>query len=219
MRNRAQPFLRVSLPQTATVLSAEVGGEAVKLAQGADGTRVPLLRPGFRPNGSYAVSFVYMDARQPLAKKGRADLALPKMDVPVSLVEWEMFVPDRYEVKRFDGNAMLLPPSMSASVDSVGRGVEGGVPGGVAGGVVGGIPATPPQVAEREEPAETRDVQKGARQQAQNAPSQNVFNVQRRVAGVLPVRIDVPRAGVAYRFVRPLVLDETTSVSFEYKAR
>ena len=54
---------------------------------------------------------------------------------------------------------------------------------------------------------------------AQAAPSQNVFNLQRRVVGVLPVRIDVPRAGAAYRFVRPLVLDETTSVSFDYRTR
>jgi hypothetical protein len=56
------------------------------------------------------------------------------------------------------------------------------------------------------------------KQQAQ-APSQNVFNLQRRVSGVLPVRIDVPRAGVAYYFARPLVLDEPTMVSFEYKTR
>ena len=54
---------------------------------------------------------------------------------------------------------------------------------------------------------------------AQAAPSQNVFNLQRRVVGVLPVRIDVPRAGTAYRFVRPLVLDEATNVSFEDRAR
>jgi hypothetical protein len=36
---------------------------------------------------------------------------------------------------------------------------------------------------------------------------------------VLPVRIDVPRAGLAYRFARPLVLDETTEVTFEYRTR
>jgi hypothetical protein len=51
------------------------------------------------------------------------------------------------------------------------------------------------------------------------APSQNVFNLQRRIAGVLPVRIDVPRAGAAYRFVRPLVFDEPTRVSFDYRTK
>ena len=53
----------------------------------------------------------------------------------------------------------------------------------------------------------------------QQAPSQNVVNMQRKVAGVLPVRIDVPRAGTSYRFVRPLVLDEQTTVSLRYKRR
>jgi hypothetical protein len=43
-----------------------------------------------------------------------------------------------------------------------------------------------------------------------NTTSQNVFNLQRRVAGILPVGVDVPHAGKSYRFVRPLVLDEET---------
>jgi hypothetical protein len=53
----------------------------------------------------------------------------------------------------------------------------------------------------------------------QQAPSQNVVNMQRKVAGVLPVRIDVARAGSSYRFVRPLVLEEQTTVSLRYKRR
>jgi hypothetical protein len=53
----------------------------------------------------------------------------------------------------------------------------------------------------------------------QNAASANVVNLQRRVAGVLPVAIDVPRAGTSFSFVRPLVLDEETKVTFTYKSR
>jgi hypothetical protein len=57
-------------------------------------------------------------------------------------------------------------------------------------------------------------------QQAQlNAPSSNVFNLQRRVAGILPVHVDVPRSGKSYRFVRPLVMGEETKISFQYKAK
>ena len=52
-----------------------------------------------------------------------------------------------------------------------------------------------------------------------NVPSQNVFNLQRRVAGILPVHVDVPRSGKSYRFVRPLVLDEETKITFQYKSR
>ena len=65
---------------------------------------------------------------------------------------------------------------------------------------------------ERRNDARTEDA-------VQQAPSQNIVNMQRKVAGVLPVRVDVPRAGTSYRFVRPLVLSEETSVSFRYKRK
>ena len=48
-------------------------------------------------------------------------------------------------------------------------------------------------------------------------PSVNVQNLQRRAAGVLPVHIDVPRAGKSHVFVRPLVVDEETSLTFRYR--
>jgi hypothetical protein len=54
---------------------------------------------------------------------------------------------------------------------------------------------------------------------AQNAASANVLDLQKRVAGVLPVRVDVPRAGNSYRFARALVLDEETKVTFSYKTK
>jgi hypothetical protein len=52
-----------------------------------------------------------------------------------------------------------------------------------------------------------------------NAPSANVFSLQRRVAGILPVHVDVPRSGKSYRFVRPLVLEEETRITFQYKSK
>ncbi len=52
-----------------------------------------------------------------------------------------------------------------------------------------------------------------------NANSQNVFNLQRRVAGILPVAVEVPRSGKSYRFVRPLVMEEETRITFQYKSR
>ena len=74
-------------------------------------------------------------------------------------------------------------------------------------------------------PTGGRDIHKieeQARKSAQaqlNMPSQNVFNLQRRVAGILPVRVDVPRSGKSYRFVRPLVLQEETKITFQYRSR
>jgi hypothetical protein len=50
-------------------------------------------------------------------------------------------------------------------------------------------------------------------------PSQNVVNLQRRAAGVLPIRVDVPRAGTSHQFVKPLVIDQAATVTFKYKRR
>jgi hypothetical protein len=53
----------------------------------------------------------------------------------------------------------------------------------------------------------------------ETAATSNVWKLQRRVAGVLPVTIEVPREGTSHRFVRPLVLDEETTIELRYKRR
>jgi len=319
VKNQAQPFLKVDLPSGASIVSADVAGEKVKPVQGSDGARVPLLRPGFRPTCSYVVSFVFLHSGAPFAKKGGSDLSLPKMDVPINLLQWEVFLPDRYKVKGFGGDALSISslPSSVANLadDEQGLGFATGAgyapsanardfklsmlaPGQVGGivvdrmgavisgarvtvlhidtgttssattdgegrWVVANIPSGPIKItvaatgfnshvqninydAARPLPlsfnlnlgavGEVVEVQaqsiyslpnsaqiaKEARKRAQQeerAASGNVTNLQRRVAGVLPVAVDVPRAGNSYRFVRPLVLDEETTVTFSYKAK
>ena len=319
VQNRAQPFLKVALPAGATMVSVEVAGEPAKPMTGADGTRVPLLRPGFRPNGSYRVAFVYLHAGTPFLRKGDMQMTLPKMDIPVGIVEWELFVPERYSARATDGNVIdraAFPSAIEAigselyrvavgTGSATGRGVGGAV-GGVSGGVAGDITVMghaglPGQIRGRATDAagavvpgvtitfnvgsfrhaavtgadgtyllsglpsgaatitaqlagfrtasrsfnfdqtakqvdfvmsvaaieetvtvsanspqvqpKTRDAQKAA------PPSQNVIDLQRRAAGVLPVRVDVPRAGVSHQFVKPLVVDQETVVSLRYKRR
>ena len=195
VRNQAQPFLRVGLPAGATLLSAEVAGVAVKPAQGADGLRIPLLRPGFRPQGPYAVSFVYLHAGPAFATKGDASLTLARVDLPVAWLEWEMLLPDRMVASRFDGTVFPreLMPSRRRRRRRRPRRI--------------GHPDCPWRQAPRDQ------------RQANNELSMNVQSLQKRAAGVLPVRLDVPRTGQSHTFVRPLVMDEETRVSFRYKLK
>ena len=320
VKNQAQPFLKVALPPGATILSADVGGERVKPVQGPDGNRVPLLRPGFHPTDSYTVSFVFMHSGAPFAKKGGADLSLPSMDIPISLLSWEVFLPEQYKVKDFGGDVMAanLVPQPFREEDAINaqrdRGSEGynneraaAPPSQMGGYVVDSSGAAVPNArvtitsdngaartvqtdsqgwwiipgmpsgnfkAKTEMPgfrtsvfnlnynasqpsmysfpisiataSETVEVTAQAAQfqaeastfhgtvgaslnqltllapgaaSPQNTASANVLNLQRRVAGVLPVAIDVPRTGASFSFVRPLVLDEETKVTFSYKSR
>jgi hypothetical protein len=226
IRNRAQPFMKVALPPGATMLSVEVGGSPAKPVEGTDGSRVPLLRPGFRPEGAYPVSFVYLHSGTPFLKKGDMQMTLPKMDVPVNVVEWELFVPDRFRVDRFDGDmfdAALMPVSYVVAgggglgpSPGAGGGTGQGV-GGVAESVNVTVTANAPVVNTRQSDIVRNDPQQ---KKAENEePSVNVQNLQRRASGVLPVRMEVPRAGTSHRFVKPLVIDEETRVSFRYKRR
>jgi hypothetical protein len=68
-------------------------------------------------------------------------------------------------------------------------------------------------------PADRLSQASQAKQQQANEPSLNVQSLQRRASGVLPVRVDVPRAGTSHRFFRALVVDEDTVVSFRYRRR
>jgi carboxypeptidase family protein len=337
VKNQAQPFLRVTLPAGASILSAEVGGEKVKPVEGPDGNRVPLLRAGFRPTDSYTVAFVFLHSGTPFTKRGGSELRLPKMDVPISVLNWEVFLPQQYKVKDFGGDvisANLLQPSFVQAMGmagkssfeagiGVGTGSGGGMGSGEGAGVggsyvrgilsnlkasllpgqlggfivdangalipnaqitvihaqtgttqhattdalgywlVSNIPSGPVKVTAsangfqassqdinydasqptalnsslnvgsvsttitvnasiseiRQESRRIANDLKRAALENETAASPSVLNLQRRVSGVLPVRIDVPRAGNSYRFVRPLVVDEETKVTFAYKSK
>ncbi|MBI3477007.1 MAG: carboxypeptidase regulatory-like domain-containing protein [Acidobacteria bacterium] len=326
VRNQAQPFLKVALPAGASILSADVAGEKVKPVEGPDGNRVPMLRPGFRPTDAYTVSFVFMHSGAPFAKKGGSELSLPRMDVPITLVQWEVFLPEQFKVKDFGGDVVSAELVPAALQEGVALGISGvdnedarlvpppappppasaplnlSLPGQLGGIVVdpsGAIisnaritvtstdtgavmnavtnsggewqlfglpsgrlkvkvdsPGFKPSVqnfaydANRPGPVSTvlnvgttmetvevtseslslngrnysefTKLESSAKKQAQlaqNSPSSNVMNLQRRVAGVLPVAVDVPHAGTAFHFVRPLVVDEETKVTFGYKSK
>ena len=316
VRNHAQPFLRVELPAGAQLVTAEVEGEPVRPVTGTDGSRVPLLRANLDSSKAYNVSFVYLSSGSRFGKNGSYDMGLPRFDIPVNLLTWEVLLPDRIDVKQFGGNAFaaeLFPSAAqnmlidgvddkdyeanfwnSSDISTLEPGQIGGIivdPNGaiVANAsiiatntqtgtmlttrsdgeghwVISGMQPGPVKVTiaspgfrnvqqdlelQASTPfrmgttlqvggvAETVTITEGRglsnlsvntirglednakkNQAAQlNAPSQNVFNLQRRVAGILPVRIEVPRSGKSYRFVRPLVLDEETRISFQYKSR
>jgi hypothetical protein len=330
LKNRAQPFLKLDLPAGATVLSCDVAGEKVKPVVGADGSRVPLLRPGFRPTDAYDISFVFLHAGAPFAKKGGGELSLPKMDIPIGNLQWEVFLPTQYKVANFGGDPIAahllqtssggdaaeepeysaaglnLPMMSGVAGGAVFIGAAGAVSGRVtdpAGAFVPGaqvivrnlttgtlygavsgptgnwaianvaagrlqitadVPGFKKMVRQVEHDAsrssradlslevgsasesmtvtaeasllktesgeishkfstdEIREVRPSTPRVPQILPqiaSGNVQDLQRRVAGVLPIAVNVPRTGSSYQFVRPLVIDEATTLTFKYKMR
>ena len=315
VRNHAKPFMKVALPPGAQLLSAEIEGEPVKPVEGPDGTRVPLLRTGLDSSRPYTVSFVYINAGTRFGKSGAYDMGLAKLDIPVSLLTWELSLPDRVQVKQFGGNVLaadLFPGSTAINlladgvdtddyvsnnvvttdlsalepgqiggtvvdpngavvagaevivintqtgarqttrVNSEGRWLVAGMQPGLVSVVIRSpgfkeahndlnlLATQPARIGTTLEVGQAMEsvtvtansisnlmtdssVTEDAARKRQAAPmnnaSQNVFNLQRRVAGILPVAVEVPRSGRSYLFVRPLVLEEETKITFQYKAK
>jgi hypothetical protein len=64
-----------------------------------------------------------------------------------------------------------------------------------------------------------REVQAQQDRAKDTEQSANVGELQRKVVGVLPIAINIPRTGNSYRFVRPLVVDEETKLTFRYRRK
>ena len=207
MRNRSQPFLKVELPAGAAIVSVDLAGQAAKPATGVDGTRIPLMRAGLPTASSYRVSFVYVHGGAPFQKKGDIEMSLPKMDVPIGLARWEVFVPEQYKARAIDGNVIDLRRYPSRSARS------GYMPFGFSGEpVIGQLQETLTVTVTGESTLIDADASPKPA-----PPSQNVVNLQARAAGVLPIRVDVPRAGVSHEFIKPLVVGTTPTVRLRYK--
>jgi hypothetical protein len=296
MRNRSQPFLKIELPPGATIVSADLAGQSAKPATGADGTRIPLMRAGLRTADSYSVSFVYVHAGTPFLRKGDIAMSLPKMDVPIGIVHWEVFVPEQYNARAIDGNmiearrfagssrggsssvaytppprpARTLPPAGALPfqirgrvVDAsratlpgvsvrlmVGRYVTTTVSDAEGGFAFSGVPQGEAIIVSELHGFQTSsiafsydgsprrvEIELGLGQITETVtvvgaspsvditqpqvtpPSQNVVNLQQRAAGVLPIRVDVPRAGVSHEFIKPLVIGDQATVTLRYKRR
>jgi hypothetical protein len=258
-----------------------------------------------------------MHSGAPFSKKGSSELSLPSMDIPIDVMQWEVYLPEQYKVRDFAGdviaadrvpstqivNGQLAP--VASPISSVAGGVLGSFfhqrkiaapapPGQMLGMVLdpsgAPIPGATVKVNNPEFDTTTTTDENGqwlvlnapsgryritvtkqgfstmnsnvnfdstqpfsldtnvsetvtvdaqsVQQMATNgrnytelsalkagvaqptsSVSANVVNLQRRVAGVLPVAIEVPRSGTSFKFVRPLVLNEETKVTFNYKNR
>ena len=106
VKNQAQPFLKVGLPKGATIVSADVAGEKVKPVQGPTATAFRCCARASVPTARTRFRLCSWTPARRSRRKGGSELALPSMDVPISLLEWELFLPEQYKVKDFGGDAI-----------------------------------------------------------------------------------------------------------------
>jgi hypothetical protein len=146
----------------------------------------------------YDVEIVFVTPPVKLAEKGTIRAALPEVDVPCGQVAWAVFLPKGYQLLDAEGNVKEV-----ASFS---------------------LPFRHFADAEYARQHEVRQQQQQAMQELAKA-SDAIKNAQEqlaasaKVAGVLPVRIEIPIAGEIYRFEKFLAVEEGAAVTMTYRKK
>jgi len=100
IRNNQRNFVKITLPAGATVWSASLAGKPVRPGQSPDGS---LLLPLEKSRGgedapAFAVEIVYLRKASAWQEKGREQLMLPALDLPISRTGLLLYYPPKFRV-------------------------------------------------------------------------------------------------------------------------
>ncbi len=100
VRNSQRDFLKVALPSGAVVWSAALAGKPVRPAKAPDGNLLlPLVKTQAGEEAApFAVTLVYLVRGPAFADRGRAAVALPALDLPVSKSGVVLYAPPGFRL-------------------------------------------------------------------------------------------------------------------------
>ena len=105
VRNNQRNFVKITLPQGATVWSASLGGRTVRPGQSPDGS---LLLPLEKSRGgedapAFVVEIMYITKARPWEEKGKETVTLPALDLPISRTGVLLYYPPMFKVSAEPG--------------------------------------------------------------------------------------------------------------------
>lgn len=104
IRNNQRNFIKIALPSGATLWSAALAGQPVRPGQAPDGSLLLPLEKSKPGAGSaedpaeFAVEIVYLTPGTTWNDKGKARIALPALDLPVSRTGLQVYYPPLFRV-------------------------------------------------------------------------------------------------------------------------
>ena len=154
VRNNQRNFLKITLPSGAALWSAALSGQPVRPGQAPDGSLLLPLEKSKAGSSStdeapeFAVEIVYFTPGATWNDKGKAHIALPALDLPVSRTGLQVYYPPLFRVTSepgvFHSEAYADPfsPVLGVAADTrldqglmrLAPGATGGIGGGVAAG-------------------------------------------------------------------------------------
>ncbi|MBW2263441.1 MAG: hypothetical protein JRG91_15860 [Deltaproteobacteria bacterium] len=196
MRNNMKQFLKAKLPEDSEVWSSFVAGKPVKPGQDDEGRiLIPLAKstPGMSSE-NFPVELIYLTRAKPLGIKGKGGITLCTVDLPITHLQWSLFLPDKYKYKKFDGNV--------DEWDGAFKHVSQAVPDDAY------------AIIEEAQVQMNVDMRN---EMIMDQLAQSIAPAQSMSKGVLPVKMSVPEQGKLRRFIKLLVIDEAAKITFKYK--
>ena len=203
VRNNVKQFLRLSLPQEATLWSTFVAGKPVKPAKDKEGNvLIPLEKSQLQGENltGFPVEIVYLDKGSKMNFWGDLHFTLPKTDIPISEFYWSLYLPFDYYYSGFKGD--VRPIEGSVQPGFLGRTL------GVERRIQGQLKSAADTLTTQYEPYYLQSNVQTVQQEVKKADQQK---------GVLPIKINVPHQGQLLQFSKLLVTEsESPWVSFRY---
>src|SRR5215472_2746609 len=206
VRNNQRNFVKITLPQGATVWSASLGGRTVRPGQSPDGS---LLLPLEKSRGgenapAFVVEIMYITRAPQWQEKGKETVTLPSLDLPISRTGMLLYYPPMFKVSAEPGtfrteeyqnpiSAVLVPPPPASPVSAT---TVVGSAGPAMGAMVGleVVPKAQPQDFDRTARKPSDDKEKKDSTQVL-LDSFRAKSSGGKVTGILPVIVDFPAFG------------------------
>ncbi|MBN2543358.1 hypothetical protein JXI42_10880 [bacterium] len=202
VRNNLKQFLALRLPDNAELWSLFVNGKPAKPGKGdKDIVLIPMEKSkGGGESTTFPVEVVYFVKGKKLRCVGGREVTMPKVDVPVSVMNLSLYLPNGYSYTGFGGNMEEATYELTYG-DSRG-----------AGGVFDMESNVPPMAAKSQRAAGMEEML-----EAQVEYEKDMVSTAQRFSstetGVFPVRISIPQVGTQRRFQK-YVLPEDEKAPF-----
>jgi prepilin-type processing-associated H-X9-DG protein len=102
VRNNGRQFLEVELPAEATVCSVFVAGQPVRPSRHEGRLLLPIEQAGAY-EGAVSVELTYFSTNTFPHARGEVAFASPKFDAPLKNARWELFLPQDFDYRGFEG--------------------------------------------------------------------------------------------------------------------
>jgi hypothetical protein len=214
IRNNQRNFLKITLPQGATLWSAALAGQPVRPGQAPDGAVLLPLEKAHAGEDApeFAVELVYIAHGSAWNDKGQFKLALPALDLPVSRTGLAMYHPPLFKVNAEPGafHVETYADPSSAALNPEFNRLE--LYARISSGATSVPPPPPkPSAPNTEYTGADSSITVQMEDKSLNPLPQTVLGNLRlnagRASGILPIQVDFPELGPSLFLVSELTAE------------